>query len=62
MSNDLDTTEEAPPAEPKSRFSLPSAYTILFALIVIMAAGDLDHPGGAIRPRRRGGADPRYVP
>ncbi|MFC4215398.1 YfcC family protein [Pseudophaeobacter arcticus] len=28
----------APPAEPTKRFSFPSAYTILFALIVIIAA------------------------
>ena len=62
MSNDTETTEGAPPAEEKSRFTLPSAYTILFALIVIMAAADLDHPGRAVRPQRRRGTDPRHVP
>src|SRR6478736_5683390 len=46
MSNDTDTTEVAPPAEEKSKFSLPSAYTILFALIVIMAAATWIIPAG----------------
>ena len=46
MSNDTDTTEAAPPAEEKSKFSLPSAYTILFALIVIMAAATWIIPAG----------------
>src|SRR6186997_1148110 len=46
MSNDTETTEAAPPAEEKSKFSLPSAYTILFALIVIMAAATWIIPAG----------------
>ena len=46
MSNDTETTEAAPPAEEKSRFTLPSAYTILFALIVIMAAATWIIPAG----------------
>src|ERR687898_2532799 len=46
MSNDTDTIEAAPPAEEKSRFSLPSAYTILFALIVITAVATWIIPAG----------------
>ena len=29
--------------EPKSRFTLPSAYTILFALIVLVGDRDVGH-------------------
>ena len=50
------------PSEPTARFTLPSAYTILFALIVDHRAGDVDHPGRPLRPRPRGLADPRHVP
>src|SRR3954454_18908718 len=35
-----------PPAEPKRRFQLPSAYTILFALIVITALATWIIPAG----------------
>ena len=38
-------TQPPPADEPKRRFTLPSAYTILFALIVVMAHRHLDHPG-----------------
>ena len=44
----MSTTSRArpPPAdEPKRRFTLPSAYTILFALIVVIGHRHLDHPG-----------------
>ena len=46
MTTDTDTTETAPPAEPKSKFQLPSAYTILFALIVITAIATWIIPAG----------------
>ena len=46
MSNDTETTEEAPPAEEKKRFTLPSAYTILFMLIVLAAAATWIIPAG----------------
>jgi uncharacterized ion transporter superfamily protein YfcC len=46
MSTDTETTEDAPPAEPESRFTLPSAYTILFALIVITAIATWIIPAG----------------
>ena len=49
---------------PRSRrgFTLPSAYTILFALIVAMAIATWIIPAGALRPRQGGGADPRDLP
>jgi uncharacterized ion transporter superfamily protein YfcC len=46
MSTETETTEAAPPAEPESRFTLPSAYTILFALIVITAIATWIIPAG----------------
>ena len=50
----------APSAEaPASRgFALPSAYTILFILIVVVALAHLDHPGRRIRRRPGRPADP----
>ena len=41
-----DVTEAAPPEEEKRRFQLPSAYTILFALIVITAIATWIIPAG----------------
>ncbi len=51
MSTDTETAGDAEPAgedsEPrKSRFALPSAYTILFALIVITALATWIIPAG----------------
>ena len=45
----MTAADAAPSAaeEPKRGFALPSAYTILFALIVVVGARDLDHPGRA---------------
>jgi uncharacterized ion transporter superfamily protein YfcC len=44
---DVMTTDAVPPgAEPKRRFSLPSAYTILFALIVVTALATWIIPAG----------------
>ena len=50
-------------AEPKKRgFALPSAYTILFALIVITAFLTYLIPAGTVRARRERPADPGHVP
>ena len=50
MTDDTRTLDEPSPAEPKRRgFSLPSAYTILFALIVIMAIATWIVPAGSYR-------------
>jgi uncharacterized ion transporter superfamily protein YfcC len=38
--------EQPPPAKPKGRFTLPSAYTILFALIVVTALATWIIPAG----------------
>ena len=54
MSNDVQTAEGGTVGEPvgeqaeerKSRFTLPSAYTILFALIVLMAIATWIIPAG----------------
>ena len=44
---DVTTADPDTPAEePKRRFALPSAYTILFALIVITAAATWIIPAG----------------
>ena len=58
----------APPAPPSSSengggggFSLPSAYTILFALIVLMAIATYIIPAGRVRARRGWPADPGDV-
>ena len=51
------TRMTAPRRTPRRRaggrrgFALPSAYTILFLLIVIVALADLDHPGRRVRRR-----------
>ena len=57
------TTEEvhvsepaAADPEPKSRFTLPSAYTILFALIVLTAIATWIIPAGAYNLNAKGGA------
>ena len=47
---------------PRRGFALPSAYTILFILIVAVAAADLDHPGRRVRARCGRRADPRHLP
>ena len=52
------------PAESRHRFTLPSAYTILFALIVLMALATWIIPAGAYeldngRGHRFPGATPR---
>ena len=41
---------------------LPSAYTILFALIVLTAIATWIIPAGTLRPRQGGRADPGHVP
>ena len=51
MSSDTETTGDAEPAgeetePPKPRFALPSAYTILFALIVLTALATWIIPAG----------------
>jgi len=43
---DGDTPEAPPPEEKKGRFTLPSAYTILFALIVVTAVATWIVPAG----------------
>ena len=45
--SDQTTTAPAGPAEDRHRFTLPSAYTILFALIVLMALATWIIPAGA---------------
>jgi uncharacterized ion transporter superfamily protein YfcC len=47
-----------PPAEPKRRFTLPSAYTILFALIVLMAIATWIIPAGAYQLDKEGAPVP----
>ena len=47
--HDRDRERDAGPEQGRRGFSLPSAYTILFLLIVIVALADLDHPGGRVR-------------
>ena len=54
---------EAAREEPKKRgFRLPSAYTILFILIVIVAGADVGHPRRPLRLQRRRDADPGHLP
>ena len=48
----------APPAEPKRGFKLPSAYTILFALIVLMALATWIIPAGAYQLDKEGAPIP----
>ena len=48
----------APPAEPKRGFKLPSAYTILFALIVLMALATWLIPAGAYQLDKEGAPIP----
>ena len=43
---------EAPSTETKRRFTLPSAYTILFALIVLMAIATWLIPAGRVQARQ----------
>jgi uncharacterized ion transporter superfamily protein YfcC len=47
--------EAVAPAEPQRKrgFSLPSAYTILFALIVLAAIATWVIPAGVLQPERR---------
>ena len=56
-------SEGAIAAEPekKSRFTLPSAYTILFALIVLVAIATWIDPGRRLQPERQRRADSRDV-
>ena len=54
------STMAATEEQPKQRLSLPSAYTILFILIVLTAIGR-DHPRGKLRLSGRV-ARPRHVP
>ena len=51
-----------PTGRAQPRFTLPSAYTILFALIVLMAIATWIIPAGDVPARRRGQPDPRDVP
>src|SRR6478672_5933344 len=46
------------PAEPKRHFTLPSAYTILFALIVVMAIATWIIPAGAYQLDKDGAPVP----
>src|SRR4051812_17240147 len=55
---DAAVTAEQPETEPKSRFRLPSAYTILFALIVIMAIATWIVPAGTYRLDKDGSPVP----
>jgi uncharacterized ion transporter superfamily protein YfcC len=48
----------APPTEPKHGFKLPSAYTILFALIVLMALATWVIPAGAYQLDKEGAPVP----
>ena len=48
--------------EPKRGFALPSAYTILFALIVVMAIATWIIPAGAYDLDADGAADPGHLP
>jgi uncharacterized ion transporter superfamily protein YfcC len=48
----------APPEEPKRRFTLPSAYTILFALIVLMAIATWLIPAGSYQLDKDGAPIP----
>ena len=67
----MSTDEPKPPAQPgppatspsldKPRFTLPSAYTILFALIVITALATWIIPAGPVRPRRGWLPDPGHL-
>ncbi len=56
---DPDTTA---PAESKHGFTLPSAYTILFALIVLMALATWIIPAGAYELDEEGAPDPGDLP
>src|SRR4051812_43771072 len=55
MSDQSTTTT---PAEPRSRFTLPSAYTILFALIVLMALATWIIPAGEYKLDKDGAPVP----
>ena len=52
---------QAAPAEKKRGFSLPSAYTILFILIVIVAIATWIIPAGTLRLQRRRVAHPGHL-
>ena len=58
MSDPVATT----PTESKHRFTLPSAYTILFALIVLMAIATWLIPAGAYQLDKAGRSDPGHLP
>ena len=47
--------------EPRRRFTLPSAYTILFGLIVVMALATWIIPAGDLRPRQGGRTCSRHL-
>ena len=56
------TADPATPAdEPKRRFALPTAYTILFILIVVAAVATWIVPAGTYEYNAEG-ADPRHLP
>jgi uncharacterized ion transporter superfamily protein YfcC len=55
---DAAVTADQPAAERKSRFRLPSAYTILFALIVIMAIATWVVPAGTYQLDKHGSPVP----
>ncbi len=62
-STESDETDADPPEPaPKQGFTLPSAYTILFALIVIMAVATWIIPAGDVRARPGRRADPGHLP
>ena len=56
------TDLDVEPTEEKKRFSLPSAYTILFALIVLMAIATWIVPAGTYELDKNGSADPGHLP
>ena len=56
------TANAAGPEQGRRGFSLPSAYTILFLLIVIVALLTWIIPAGAVRRRSGRRADPGHVP
>ena len=57
MSDQATTT----PAEAVARFTLPSAYTILFALIVVMAVATWIIPAGAYKLDKEGAPLPGTI-
>ena len=60
--DDDQTTAGPAETEKKRRFTLPSAYTILFALIVLMAIATWIIPAGAYELDKEGAPVPGHLP